>query len=153
MFHLAAGKRRALEDGPWMLSNEALIMADFDGSKTLDEINLSYTLIWIRVLKLPLGMINKASGEAIGAEIGEFVEVDLSDDNMANGCFLRVKVKLDIRKLLLRGLTIVTGEEGKERWCPLMYEFLPDFSYVYGIIGHTNKVCATKLGKEEVAQF
>lgn len=105
------------------------------------------------MLKLPLGMINKAAGEAIGEEIGEFLEVDPGDDNMANGCILRVKVKLDIRKPLMRGLTILTGEEGKERWCPLMYEYLPDFCYVCGIIGHTDRVCVTKLGKGEVAQF
>lgn len=76
-FNQVAGKRKALEDGPWMLSNEVLVIADFDGSKTLEEIEFSTIPIWIRITKLPLGMLNKHTGEAIGVEIGEFVEVDV----------------------------------------------------------------------------
>lgn len=46
-FHQAAGKRKALEEGPWMLSNDLLVMAEFDGSKKLDEIDFSFVPIWV----------------------------------------------------------------------------------------------------------
>lgn len=46
-FHQAAGKRKALEEGPWMLSNDLLVMAEFDGSKKLDEIDFSFVQIWV----------------------------------------------------------------------------------------------------------
>jgi hypothetical protein len=111
-FHLVAGKRKALEEGPWMLLNEMLLIADFNGSKTLEEINFSYILIWIHISNLPLGMLSKAMREVIEDEIVEFVEANVGDDDMVAGSFLRVKIKLDIHKPLMLGDTVQT----KERW-------------------------------------
>lgn len=154
-FHQAAGKRKALEEGPWMLSNELLVMADFNGSKTLEEIEFSYIPIWVRVTNLPLGLLSKETGELLGDEIGEFMEADVGEDRMATGRFLRVKIRLDIRKPLMCGVTVKTKEEGPDRWCPVVYEHLPDFCYVCGVIGHTDRVCLTKLkkGETETPQF
>jgi hypothetical protein len=152
-FHQAAGKRKALEEGPWMLSNDLLVMAEFDGSKTLEEINFFFIPIWVRITKLPLRSMSKEAGELIGDEIGEFIEADVGDDGMATGSVLRVKIKLDIRKPLMCGVTVQAEEGGPDRWCPVMYEYLPDFCYVCGIIGHMEKACSIKLKKGEVPQF
>ncbi|XP_073355490.1 uncharacterized protein [Aegilops tauschii subsp. strangulata] len=43
-------------------------------------------------------------------------------------------------------------EEGKN-WCHLKYEFLPDFCYTCGRMGHTDRDCKTKLKKGEEAQY
>lgn len=138
-----------------MLSNELLVMADFNGSKTLEEIEFSYIPIWVRVTNLPLGLLSKETGELLGDEIGEFMEADVGEDRMATGRFLRVKIRLDIRKPLMCGVTVKTKEEGLDRWCPVVYEHLPDFCYVCGVIGHTDRVCLTKLkkGETETPQF
>jgi hypothetical protein len=58
-FNQALGKRKALEEGPWMIPNELLVVADFDGSKSLDELNFSFISIWIRVSRLPLKRIGR----------------------------------------------------------------------------------------------
>jgi hypothetical protein len=52
-FLQAPGKQRALEDGPWMISKDLVIMADFDESKTLDEMEFIHISIWVRVSNLP----------------------------------------------------------------------------------------------------
>uniref|UniRef100_K3ZNG2 CCHC-type domain-containing protein n=1 Tax=Setaria italica TaxID=4555 RepID=K3ZNG2_SETIT len=152
-FSQATAKRRALEEGPWMISNEALVIADFDGTKSLDEIIFSFIPIWIRVARLPMGLMNKATAEVIGDEFGKFLEVDFESDDLAAGRVLRVKVRLDIRLPLRRGITVDLGEGVGDRWCPVQYEFLPEFCYVCGIIGHVDKTCTKKLGKEERAPF
>jgi hypothetical protein len=46
-FNHASGKRKVLEEGSWMISKELLVVADFDGSKSLDEIDFSFIPIWI----------------------------------------------------------------------------------------------------------
>ena len=47
-----------------------------------------------------------------------------------------------------------SGEEEEDRdWCRFEYEFLPDFCYTCGIIGHGEKDCATKVKKGERSQF
>jgi hypothetical protein len=136
-----------------MLSNDLLVMDEFDGSKTLEEIEFFFIPIWVQIPKLPLGSMSKEVGELIGDEIGEFIEADVGDDGMATGSVLRVKIKLDIRKPLMRGVTVQAEEGGLDWWCPVMYEYLPDFCYVYGIIGHTEKACSIKLKKGEVPHF
>ncbi|CAN6199624.1 unnamed protein product [Urochloa humidicola] len=155
-FHQATGKRRALEEGPWMFGKDLVIMVDYDESKSLDELEFAFIPMWVRVFKLPFGMMHRATGEVIGAEMGEFMEMDKEEDGSAVGRFLRIKVKWDIRKPLMRGATVVSvKEDGGETplWCPLEYEFLPDFCYVCGLIGHTDKLCETKLKQGEPKPF
>ena len=97
-FNQAAGERKALEDGPWMISKELLVLADFDKTKSLEEIDFSYTPIWIRVERLPLGLMNRAAARTIGNDIGEFLEVDDGGDEMVAGRSLCLKVRIDIPK-------------------------------------------------------
>jgi len=128
-FHQAIGKRKALEEGPWMLSNELLVMGEFDGSKTLVEIDFSI-LIHPNLAshhKLALGLMSKETDELIGYEIGEFMEADVGEDDMETGSVLRVNIELNIRKPLMRGVTVQTEDGGPDRWCLVMYEYLPDF--------------------------
>ena len=68
---------------------------------------------------------------------------------------MRLKVRFDIRNLLVRGVTLLEGVGGKERevWCPLVYEFLPDFCYICGRIGHTDKQCSVSLPPGSIQQF
>jgi hypothetical protein len=40
-----------------------------------------------------------------------------------------------------------------DRWCPISYEHLPDFCYVCGIIGHIDRACSRKLGKDEPVPY
>jgi hypothetical protein len=86
-------------------------------------------------------MMNKITGEAIGDNIGSTLEVDAEDDELAVGLFLRVKVLLDVRKPLMRGVTMEVNKEGEKIWCPSEYEFLPNFCYICGLLGHTDKSC------------
>ncbi|KAK1643367.1 hypothetical protein QYE76_061172 [Lolium multiflorum] len=148
-----SGKRKALDDGPWKFNNDLLVMADFDPNKSLEEYEFDTIPIWLRVRKLPLGRMNRSTGEAIGDEVGEFVQVDVGADDMAIGEYLRVKVKLNIKEPLKRGLMIHIEGCQVARWCPFEYEFLPEFCYTCGIIGHEDKICSLKLARGEKQQF
>ena len=65
-----------------MFGKDLVVMVDFDPTKTIDEVEFIYIPIWIRVLKLPFGMMNKATGEAIGNKVGIFMAMDGGDDDM-----------------------------------------------------------------------
>jgi hypothetical protein len=152
-FHQAGGRKKAVEDGPWTFDKCLLVMEEFDATKNLDEYAFDKINIWVHIFKLPLGMMNRATGEDIGDQIGEFVGVDGVEDGLAMGRFLRVKVKMLITKPLMRGTMVEAGEEGKTRWCPFEYEFLLDFCFVCGLIGHVDRECSIKLKKGEDPQF
>jgi hypothetical protein len=49
-------------------------------------------------------------GEMIGEKVGVWLEADVGEDDLAAGEFLRIKVKIDITKPLMRGMMIQVGE-------------------------------------------
>lgn len=154
-FLRGSGKMKAMEDGPWMFGKELVVVAEFDGKKMIDEVEFNSIPIWIRIQKMPLGLMMKEAGEQIGEMVGEVLVVDADENGRAVGEFLRVKVKLEIRKSLMRGvmLDVGEGEEEKMKWCPLVYEFLPNFCYIYGLIGHIDRACLEYAQKKGSPQF
>ena len=144
-----SGKRKALDEGPWMISKELMVVADVDRRKTLDEIDFVLVPIWIHIMNLPIGLMNKEAGKTIGQEVGKFMMVDMEDGDVPIRRFLRVRVRLDIRRPLMRGVTVHDEEENRDRWCPLVYEYLTDFCYICGLIGHTDRSCSIQLAEGE----
>jgi hypothetical protein len=121
--------------------------------KLIEDYEFNLVPIWVQITRLPLGMMNQRTGEDLGRKIGAVEEVEIDSDGKAVGKFLRVKVKLNITKPILRGSMIEIDESGRTGWCPFAYEYLPDFCYVCGIIGHTEKECKHKLDRGERAQY
>jgi hypothetical protein len=139
-FNHPMGKKRVLEDEPWMTGHSLLVMVAFNGKKALEAVDFHHVLIWIRVSKLPMWMMNRKVAEIIGNDVGEFMDIDDEENGTAVGRYLRVKVRIDIRRPLMCGVTM--EEEGSDagRWCPFEYEFLLKFCHCCGIIGHTDRV-------------
>ncbi|TVU42476.1 hypothetical protein EJB05_08883, partial [Eragrostis curvula] len=135
------GKVRGMEDGPWFVghSHDLIVVVEYDEGKLVEEVEFHHIPIWIRVTKIPMGLMDRDTGVAIGDKIGQCLEVD----EASNGPFLRIKVQLDIRVPILRGVMLEVDEKRHGRWCPLEYEFLPEFCHLCGIIGHIDKNCQT----------
>jgi len=45
------------------------------------------------------------------------------------------------------------GPNGKTQWCPLEYEFLPNFCYICGLLGHVDRECSRGSWKEKKKLF
>ncbi|KAM0904032.1 hypothetical protein ACQ4PT_018268 [Festuca glaucescens] len=91
-FHQASGRKKAVENGPWMFDKDLLVLEEYDASKSTDEYAFDTIPIWVRIFKLPLGSMNEDTGEQIGNQIGQFLEVEGLVDGLAVGKYLRVKV-------------------------------------------------------------
>lgn len=68
-----------------MFGKDLVVVADFDGANTIDEVQFNFIPIWARITKMPLGLMNKAVGDMIGEMIREVLEVDVDEDEMAVG--------------------------------------------------------------------
>lgn len=79
-------------------------------------------------------------GNIIGKAIGRVVEVDLEEDEMAWGEFMRIRVCLDVSKSLLRGKKTCVGSS-QPIWVRFTYERLPNLYYICGLLGHSHRDC------------
>lgn len=172
-FHDDVSKNKAIRGGPWMFNKDLLVMEDFVPSKTIDDYEFKSIPIWVRAYGIPMGMMSTETGELVGDQIGEFLDVDLDDNGSAVGVFMRIKVKMDITVPIMRFITIEIEEEQEEEQGQVFeemmgvedienkkkkivsfeYEHLPDFCYNCGIIGHTERACPSRTKREGDRQF
>ncbi|KAI4992937.1 hypothetical protein ZWY2020_007250 [Hordeum vulgare] len=103
-FNQESGKWRALEDGPWMFEKDQVVVEDYDPEKRPEDYAFNEIPIWVRIFSLPLGMMNADSAEEIGNIVGSFVEADVGVDGKAMGRFMRVKIRMNIDKPIMRGV-------------------------------------------------
>jgi len=106
------GKRRVVTEGPWEFGGYLLIVVDFDETKRLRDLEFTHILVWIRVFNLPLGLMNEETGCLIGDKVGKSLEVDTDEDGSAVGSFLRMKVLIDVRQPLQKGV-MMENEKGE----------------------------------------
>ena len=71
---------------------------------------------WVQVYDIPIQFMNKTVAEGICSGIGE-----VCASESPTGDFLRVRVKIDILKLLSRGRKI-TIDDGSMGWVSFKYE-------------------------------
>ena len=93
-----------------MISKELMVMADVDRSKTLDEIMFVSIPIWVRIMNLPLGLMNKDVGVTIGKEVGEYMMVDLEDGDVPIRRFLSIRVYLVLVNICIVDCHMYSGE-------------------------------------------
>lgn len=114
-FHEEAGKTKALNNGPWIFNKSLVVVHNFNPAKSLDEYELKHTPIWVRVYGIPMGSMSRESGEDIRREICQVLDVDVDNCDMAMGEYMRIKVRMDITKPLMRGITIFVDEEDENK--------------------------------------
>ncbi|XP_019150968.1 PREDICTED: uncharacterized protein LOC109147766 [Ipomoea nil] len=103
--------------------------------------SFNHAEFWVQLHDLPYGFYSEKTAKAIGNHIGTYVRID---ENTFEGwwkSFIRIRVSVDITKPLLCKMRIrKTGEEWS--WISFQYECLPNFCFLYGILGHTEKFCS-----------
>nr|POF17275.1 uncharacterized protein CFP56_18387 [Quercus suber] len=101
------------------------------------------------MFNLPLKSRTRETGYEIGSKVGEVLEVDVPDSGVQWGKCLRVRIRIDVSKRLMRGKR-VSIEDGESRWVNFKYERLPNFYYNCGLLSHGLKDC--KNNSEFVVQ-
>ena len=85
-----------------MVGNDLLILEELNPEKTSEEYSFASVPIWVRNMKIPLGMMSNNIREAIGSQIGEFIEAYVK--------------RIEVAKSLIRGqlhrLERVAGHAG-----------------------------------------
>ena len=133
-------RKKVLDMCPWSYEKQLVLLQEFNGKLTLKEVEIRWAPFWVQIFNLPLNCRTKEIGLAIGTKLGEVLEIDVQESGVQWGTCLRVKVRLDVTKRLIRGKKI-TVEGGESRWVNFKYERLPNFCYRCGLLNHALKEC------------
>jgi hypothetical protein len=143
-------KIRIMEGRPWFFDGNLVSLADFDGVKPVAELEFEKVPFWVRMYNLPLACMSKAMGLRIGASVGEVLEVDVDDEGVGWGEFLRVRIVLDLTKPLSRGRRLKLRD--RSIWISFKYEKIPRFCFNCGVIQHGSRGCVRPGGVRLVGE-
>ncbi|XP_019177857.1 PREDICTED: uncharacterized protein LOC109173053 [Ipomoea nil] len=132
--------QRVLNDGPWFFEQNRLVLAKTQPDIPPMVIPLNIADFWIQIHDLPLGFFSEKSISAIGNFIGEFISIDEAALSGWLKSFIRIQVRIDISKPLVSQKRIKRNG-GDWSWISFKYERLPNFCFICGLIGHTEKFC------------
>jgi hypothetical protein len=88
----------AIQSGPWLFRNHALIIKEYDGFENPRSVKLDKIAAWARVLKLPDNYLQEAVIKGMCRKMGTISEVQIKLPAGYVGAFVRVKVDLDVNK-------------------------------------------------------
>ncbi|CAN1786969.1 Uncharacterized protein At4g02000 [Linum perenne] len=139
-FNHSIDLRRVVDSGPWTFDQSLLILRELKEGETPESVELCYADFWIQVRDLPAGLYSMTVGRALGDYIGKFLEYDPNSLYGGPDSYMRIRVRVDVRQSLKREKR-VRKAGGETTVCKFQYERLPDFCYICGKMGHTDRFC------------
>ena len=113
-FATQGDRDRVREFAPWHVSNNAIILSEFEDCMKPSELKFDRLEVWVRVLNLPFHLREKKWWLPIARQIDKEVSVAMFDHV---GGFLRARVTVDIANPLRRWILI----DSVKRQCEDMY--------------------------------
>ncbi|GLU07189.1 hypothetical protein SLE2022_241560 [Rubroshorea leprosula] len=138
--------QRVLAAGPWRFVNHVMVLKEASAGEQVSRLELFEVPFWTQIHGLPPDRMTEATGKRIGGEIGRLVEVDAGEGDAWGVEYIRVRVFIDVRKPLRRGisLSLLSGLI----WVDFRYERLPNFCYCCGMLDHIEWDCELALEME-----
>ncbi|CAH9070944.1 unnamed protein product [Cuscuta epithymum] len=138
-FNHVLDMNRALEDGPWVFERDLVLLKTVQPDDIPEKLILFEADFWVQVHNVPQKFRNLNSTKRIGNFFGSFIKFDERSYGDKTKSFLRIKIRMDVRKPLKRGTSL--KKEGRGHWVDFKYDKLPNFCFICGVIGHSDKFC------------
>lgn len=136
-----------LKGGPWTFDNVMLALEQVAPGENPAEVKLCSLSIWIQIYNLPMGYMMESVGKQLGNFFGTFMEYDVKNNTSIWREYMRIRIKLDVRKPLKRKKKIMK-KDGTEFIVTCKYERLGEFCFSCGMITHTDRFCRNPVATE-----
>ncbi|TXG51194.1 hypothetical protein EZV62_023718 [Acer yangbiense] len=105
---------RVIYGSPWSFDNALIALEKPVGMGTLDSLNFDTADFWVQIHQVPLLCMTHDIGRFLGGMIGEVLDVDGGNSGDCVGKFMRVRIRVDIKKSLKRCLRVDILGDGVE---------------------------------------
>lgn len=126
-----------VKGGPWSFDNAMMVLETVPATEDPVKVPLWYINIWIQLYDLLMNFMTGAVGKQLGNFFGEFLEYDVKNNTSIWREYMRLRIRLDIRKPLKRKKKIVK-KDGSEITVSCKYERLGEFCFLCGLVSHTD---------------
>lgn len=133
-------KTRIRNLAPWLFDQCLFALTPFIKDQEIKEYTFDLVPFLIQIYNIPFDRMDRQVALKVGGVVGKVLATNWRD---REGCwidYIRVRVKLDVAKLLRR-VVYMLGVDGKEIVCTIKYERLPTFCYMCDHIGHNTQRC------------
>ena len=108
--------------------------------ESIQTLTFKDVAFWVQIHGLPTLSQTREAGLRIGRSLGKVEKVDVGDKGFSMGCYLRIRVTLDISQPLSWGRIVRSGGS-ESQWVEFKYERLPVFCYLCGKLDHDENEC------------
>lgn len=137
-FGCATDMEKVLTGAPWMVVRHAVLLQEYDAKLGPADVKFERLELWVRLLNLPLGWMNRGRGSRAMELIGKVMQMDVDAEGKACSAFLRARVSIEIAKPVRRGILMRINKTEEPRWFPAQYERLPHICFHCGLLGHSD---------------
>lgn len=105
---------RVMNSEPWSFDKHLVVVQEYERNTPIKDVSFNKTSFWVQVYDIPIRYMTKEVAEEICSSVGEVCrsETHLTEEG---GCFVRVRVRVDVTQPLCRG-RVVNLEEGDRVW-------------------------------------
>lgn len=137
-------KQQLLFGGPWTVNGLTLQLVPWQPYFEPAHTKLTRAIVWLQLHNLPVELWDGESLETITEPIGKLLKVDEFTLSLSRARYARVCLELDLARPLKRGFWL---EDGIFKvFVVILYEHLPTFCYLCGMVGHGSTGCSSRLG-------
>lgn len=130
--------------GPWTFNSHLLILHRLQNDEDPKTVPLFTVNFWVLIKELPIGFANESLAVQMGNFVGKFLDFDRQAVQLGFTGVLRVRVAVDIRKLLRRKKKILLPS-GMSHFIQFAYEKLTLFCFICGKLGHGEGFCPLRI--------
>lgn len=132
-----------LKGSPWTFNNHLLILPHLQKGEDSLIVPLIYALFWIQIHDVLTRLFFENLAVQLGNFLRDFLKYDGSGIGKENRNYMRVRAKLDIKRLLKRKKQVMFN--GRYSYVMFKYERLSFFCFYCGRLGHSDSFCDAKM--------
>jgi hypothetical protein len=116
------------------------LIEDYDGKVDPEKITFSGLHIWAQIHGIPELYRKPVVIDDLARRVGKVKEVQMFPKLFYEGNYVRLRVMIDVRKPLMRFVSLAVEGEGRKRLA-VKYEKIPFFCKRCGLLGHNHEEC------------